>query len=209
MKRLIVIGLALAAALSGVLLYQVGKYAEHGGPATFEQLTVLPGGRVLPDFSMIDQSGKAFSRADFSGRWSVLFFGFTHCPDICPTTLYQLAQMRKAMDDLAPTMQPAIYMVSVDVARDTPEVMAQYVQSFDSGFTGLTGEADQLQRLAMALGAAYGIEPGDDGGYDVLHTAALFLLNSDGDYVAVASPPHDFAALARDYRKLLTTSGRQ
>lgn len=211
MHRLTLIALAFAALTTGVmafLLFERGSIADFGARAgQYEQLTALPHPRALPAFSLTDQTGAAFEREDFAGRWSVLFFGFTQCPDICPTTLYQLANMQKSLEMLTPAKRPAVFMISVDVARDTPQVMAQYVQAFDSSFTGITGDAEELHKLASALGVAYGTEAREDGGYDVLHTAALFFLNNEGDFVAIASAPHDTQSLARDYQKLLKDSG--
>lgn len=211
MNRTTIFALAMAATTSGVLAYLL--YAKQpvtysaGHAAQYEQLTELPDARALPDFALMDQTGATFARENFAGRWSVLFFGFTQCPDICPATLYQLARMQKSLEVLPPAQRPAVYMISVDVARDTPQVMAQYVRAFDSGFIGITGDADELQKLAAALGVAYGIETNEDGGYDVLHTSALFFLNDAGDFIAVASAPHNPESLARDFQKLVKGSG--
>lgn len=204
MNRLTMLAIAASALISGLLAYAV----LQGGPAhsqaqAYEKLTALTDGRVLPDFQLINQDGEQFARDSFAGGWSVLFFGFTHCPDICPMTLYQLAEMQTALQKLPDDLRPAIYMVSVDVDRDTPEVMAKYVRAFNSAFVGLTGNAEELARLANALGVAYGTEPRPDGGYEVLHTSAVFILNDAGEFVAVSSAPHNPAVLARDYSRLV------
>lgn len=207
MNKLTLFAIGAAALMGGLLAYALTKggtpfWAQQS--SAYEQMTELPPGRALPDFELLDQDGQSFGRDGFAGRWSVLFFGFTNCPDICPMTLYELSQMQKALKDLPPRQYPSVYMISVDVARDTPEVMANYVRAFNSEFVGLTGDAAELARLASALGVAYGTEPKADGGYEVLHTAALFFLNDAGELVAVSSAPHDPAVLARDYSKLVS-----
>ncbi len=203
MRKLQIALLATAALALGLSAYLLQQQASDGPQQQFAALTVLPQSRPLGEFELLDHRGSAFGREDFAGRWSVLFFGFTHCPDICPTTLYDLARLQKELANLSPGLVPDIYMVSVDVKRDTPEVMARYVTAFNESFTGLTGEAAQLEQLTGPLGVAYGTVPGEGDEYEVLHTAALFLLDDRGELVAVASAPHDVATLARDYRALI------
>lgn len=193
--------LAVLATSIGIFVQQSHRSATE--LPQFNSMVVLPAPRTLSDVDLIDHRGNPFNLNNLSGRWSLMFFGFTHCPDICPMTLYQLAQMKDSLAVLPSASQPAVYMVSVDVERDTPQVMAQYVNAFNAGFSGITGDPGELQRLASALGVAYGTEPREDGGYDVLHTAALFFLNENGDFVAIASAPHDPDALARDFQKLV------
>lgn len=211
MSRFSLTLLAGIALLAGLITYifMNERPASWSRPAanSFETFTALPAPRPLPGFSLVDQSGASVGPDRFKGRWSVLFFGFTHCPDICPTTLYELARMKKSLADIPPQQQPSVYLVSVDVSRDTPEVMANYVRAFDASFTGITGKPEELDKLAASLGVAYGKEMREDGSYEVLHTAALFFLNDEGDFVAVSSAPHDPATLARDYRKLLARAG--
>ena len=203
MRKLQIVLIATAAIALGFSTYLLQQQAGGARQPQFAALTVLPQSRPLGEFALLDHRGSPFAREDFAGRWSVLFFGFTHCPDICPTTLYDLARLRKELANLSPGLVPDIYMVSVDVQRDTPDVMARYVTAFNQGFTGLTGEEIELARLAQPLGVAYGTVPGEGDQYEVLHSAALFLLNDRGELVAVASAPHDVETLARDYRALV------
>lgn len=202
-KPLIVAG-AISAMALGMLVYMLTSNSPGSRAVAYQRLTVLPDGRPLPEFELLAHTGAAFTRENFHGRRSILFFGFTHCPDVCPTTLYQLARVQSQLDDLPLSDRPAIYMVSVDPQRDTPETMARYVQAFDQGFTGVTGAADEIERVTRSLGVAHGKEPGEDGEYSVLHSAALFFLNAEGHFVAVASAPHDVDVLVSDYRKLLS-----
>lgn len=203
MSKLQTVLLASGALALGLIAYLFATDGRPGGEQSFKAVTVLPQSRPLNPFRLADHRGVEFTETDFAGRWSVLFFGFTNCPDICPTTLYDLARLKRQLADLPETSQPQIFMISVDVARDSPAAMADYVEAFDSGFTGITGDPDELAKLARPLGVAYGIEPGEGEQYEVLHTAALFLLDARGQFVAVASAPHDIDKLASDFRTLV------
>ena len=205
MNRTLLPMLAAAAALLAGLALYFAISQQHR--ATAMHLTVLNEPRPLPHFQLVDQAGEPFTADRFRGHWSLLFFGFSHCPDICPTTLYDLARFREAVADLPTVQQPGIYLVSVDPARDTPERLAAYVQAFDASFTGITGDEAQIARFAGALGVAYGYEPAEGDAYTVLHTAALFLLNPDGRFIAVSGAPHDMQQLAHDYRILIRLHG--
>jgi protein SCO1/2 len=148
----------------------------------------------------VNHHGEPFSLEQFKGHWSVLFFGFTACPDICPNTLYQLQQARKQMlEDGSPAEIPQIYLVSVDPERDTPEKLADYLSYFDPAFIGLTGDEAQLKALTMQLGIAYFIEPHDPGNleYSVDHSASLLLLNRDAQLLGVLPAALDAADIAR------------
>jgi protein SCO1/2 len=163
-------------------------------------LILLPEPRIIADFALVNHHGEPFSLEQFKGHWSVLFFGFTACPDICPNTLYQLQQARKQMlEDGSPAEIPQIYLVSVDPERDTPKKLADYLSYFDPAFIGLTGDEAQLKALTMQLGIAYFIEPHDPGNleYSVDHSASLLLLNRDAQLLGVLPAALDAADIAR------------
>jgi protein SCO1/2 len=177
-------------------------------PTGPEQALVLSQPRPLPDFSLQDHRGEAFGPGRLAGQWTFLFFGFTHCPDICPTTLQTLAAARSALGDLPADARPDVVMVSVDPERDTPEQLAAYVPYFDADFLGVTGTDDALGPLTGALGVAYGRTPTAGGeGYTVDHTAAIFLVNPDGRLAAVFGTPHSAERIARDFRYVLGAAG--
>ncbi|NNF66141.1 MAG: SCO family protein, partial [Gammaproteobacteria bacterium] len=124
-----------------------------------------------------------------------------HCPDICPATLFQLKGLRAQLQSLDKDSQPRIWLVSVDPARDTPETLNRYLAHFGEGFTGITGNDDEIARLAASLGVAYQrIDEGED--YTMSHSAALFVLDPQGHFVALFSAPHEMTAIADDYRLL-------
>jgi protein SCO1 len=166
--------------------------------------TLLAPARQLSDFSLIDQQGRRFGSAELRGHWSLLFFGYTNCPDFCPTTLATLAAMEKRLRaDHAPVV-PQVIFVSVDAKRDTPAQLAKYVPYFDPQFIGLTA-ADQpsIEAVAKKLGVAASIQPSADGNYTVDHSAAIFVLNPDGRLNAILTGPFTVAALLDDIKRIV------
>jgi len=166
--------------------------------------TLFPSGRPLPAFGLVDQHGGSFGPERLRGHWTFLFFGFTQCPDVCPTTLATLAAARRELADLPAEEQPAVVLVSVDPQRDTPARLAEYVRFFDPGFTGVTGEADAIAAFTRELGVAVIVgEPDASGQYTIDHTATLFLVGPDGSLAAVFGTPHSPDGIAGDYRRIL------
>jgi protein SCO1/2 len=135
---------------------------------------------------------------DLQGRPTLVFFGFTHCPDVCPTTLVTLAKVRRlaALPDLR------VLFVSVDPARDTPAVLAQYVHAFDPDFVGASADAREIGRIAQKFGVAVARVDLPGGDYTMDHSAAVFLLDRRARIVAVFTPPFDVTPLAADLRRI-------
>jgi protein SCO1 len=169
--------------------------------------TLLTPSRELPDFSLIDQQGRAFGSANLRGHWSLLFFGYTNCPDFCPTTLTTLAAMQKRLRAASSPVLPQVIFVSVDAKRDTPAQMAKYVPYFDSEFIGLTA-ADQrsVETVAKKLGVSVIIQPSADGNYTVDHSGAIFVLNPDGRLTAILTGPFSVAALQGDFQHIVAAA---
>ncbi len=141
-------------------------------------------------FELLDHSGKPFSRAQLTGRWTLLFFGFTHCPDICPTTLMELAELKAQLADTeAETTQ--VIMISVDPARDTPERLAEYVPYFHPDFLGVTGDFADILSFAQRLNAPFRKVSDPDNGYQMEHSANVALMNPRGDYHGFFRAPID------------------
>ena len=186
--------LCLAAGATAWHLYVARKWQQS------ESLILLPEPRIIADFNLVDQRGEPFSLEQFKGHWSLLFFGFTACPDACPNTLYQLQQARKLMLNEEDASQiPQIYFVSIDPERDTPQKLAAYLGYFDPAFTGLTGENAQLNALALQLGVAHFVEPHEPGDaeYTVDHSASLLLLNPDAKLQGVLPAAQEAALIAQ------------
>lgn len=203
MKRSWIVVLITAAALAGAAVAQLLTRADHAPPA-LERATLFEAPRPLPEFSLVDQRGERFGRERLSGHWTLLFFGFTHCPDVCPTTLATLAEARRRLVGLASGDIAEVVFASVDPGRDTPAVLAQYVAHFDRSFTGVTGDPKSMDTLTGHLGVAAMIgAAAADGSYTVDHTAAVFLIDPDAAYTAVFGAPHDAGAIARDYSSIV------
>jgi protein SCO1 len=144
--------------------------------------------RSIPEFEMVSASAEPWTRADLEGQWDLVFFGYTFCPDICPTTMAELRQIVTGMpEDQAERLQ--VTMVSVDPNRDTPQQLASYLGFFNAGFQGATGTPEQLATLARALSIAY-IEPDTSAeNYLVDHSGQVVLVDPQGQYVGFLRPP--------------------
>jgi protein SCO1/2 len=191
----IVIGCA-ALVLAAVVALRVARQPRTLSvpPALVGVLRAMP--QPLPELRLHDQSGAAFSREQLAGRWTLLFFGYTSCPDICPTTMATLAQLTAELRRRGEP-PPQVVLVSVDPVRDTPERLAAYVAHFDPMFLGASGDDAALGVLAQAVGAMYQRDPPDpDGGYQVAHSASIFLVDPQARAVAAFPPPHQPVALA-------------
>jgi protein SCO1/2 len=142
-------------------------------------LLLLPRERQLPSLELIDEHGNTFSTDSLRGRWHLLFFGFTACPDVCPTTL---SDMRRLFKQLEPEIreQLQLVLVSADPARDTPEALRTYLGYYRAGFRGLTGDMDSLQGLSKALGLPFVPAEKTEGEYSVSHSGNLAIVGPDG-----------------------------
>ncbi len=159
--------------------------------------TWLPQPRNVGPIALVDGTGAPFTQARLLGAPSLLYFGFTHCPDVCPTTLVKLAQVRRsgAVPDLR------VIFVTVDPARDSPQLLGAYVRAFDPHFIGLTGSQQAIGSLAARLGVAFQRIDLPGGDYTMDHTAVVFLLDAGGRIVAVFTAPFDAARLTQDLRR--------
>jgi protein SCO1/2 len=163
---------------------------------------VLPAPGVLPEFSLQDQHGQPFGRVDFEGQWSLVFFGFTNCPDVCPTTLQVLSSAKQQLATRNHEPLPRIVLVSVDPERDTPDAMGQYVDYFGEGNIGVTGSMDELRKLTGALGIYFEKSPLDmnatDDNYSVDHSAVVLVINPRARFHALFSAPHTVENFVND-----------
>jgi protein SCO1/2 len=168
-------------------------------PWADQVLLSLPEPRVIADFRLTDHRGKPFSLSGLQGRWTMMFVGFTSCPDVCPGTLYLLHQVNETLArELTAAERPQIVFLSVDPERDSIEKLAVYLEHFDPEFIGVTGEHAQLLPLTMQMGIAYHIEDHEAGEmqYGVEHSAGILLINPDGRVHGLFPAPHQAEAVA-------------
>jgi protein SCO1/2 len=166
--------------------------------------TYLEPRRTLPDFTLIDHLGRRFARDNLRGGWSLLFFGYTNCPDVCPTTLATLASLEKRLRAAAGPAPPRVVFVSVDSARDTPAQLARYVPYFDPQFLGVTASTQAgIEALARELGIAVILSPRPDGSYTVDHSSAIFVVDPTARLAAILTGPFTPASLETDFARIV------
>lgn len=193
-RRLLLTGIACAGilvlaagALLGYALHETGRGA----------LSSFIGGK----FSLVDQNGKPFTDADLKGKWHLVFFGYTHCPDVCPTALNDLSL---ALDQLgAKEKNVGIVFISVDPERDTPAVLKSYVESFGAPIEGLTGTAAEVAQAAKDYRVYYAKHPRADGGYDMDHSALIYIMDPQGRFTATFTPDDTSDTMAVRLKKLV------
>jgi protein SCO1/2 len=205
-RWLLAVGVALA--LSGTFL--AWRHWPAPAPALppsgqLPSATRIDDAKPLPAFELHGSNGR-LTNADLLGHWTLLSFGYTFCPDICPTTLATLKDV-KARLAARGALAPQVVFISVDPARDTPEQLASFTRFFDPTFIGATGSDAELSALAKHLGVQYQRHDGEDKRhYTVDHSAVVYLIDPEGRLKATFSWPHDPATMAAEYA--LLTSGR-
>ena len=159
--------------------------------------TALATPQPLEAFSLQDVSGAAFTRENLKGRWSLVFVGFTHCPDACPVTLAVIHAAKARLDEAATSRLQTLF-VSVDPERDTPSVLAEYVGYFDPDFIAATGSTSELARLCDSLGFGFVRVPQSAGRYTIDHSTAVALIDPQARVAGYFTQPLDVGALAGD-----------
>lgn len=193
---------AIVAAASGILSARWLAQKQSGSQSEITSGTLLSPPRPLPPMALVDHDNRPFDTNRLRGGWSLVFFGFTACPDACPTTMTALAQTNKLLADLPAERRPRVVMISVDPERDTPERLAPYVKAFDPTFTGATGTKAAIDELAQRMGVMAATRPIEGGSYTVDHTTSVFLIDPDGALRALFSAPLTPKLIAEDYRRI-------
>lgn len=193
-RLLIVIAVLIGIASIGA---GVGSYLAQQTAATSQPPAGLmwPNPKSFPEVTLYNQHGDELTAADLRDQWSLVFFGFTHCPDICPTTLSVLNRVeQQATERGIPEEQLRVVFISVDPKRDTPAKLKDYVNYFNQDFVGASGKREALDKLTRSLGAVYHIgQPDADGEYTVDHSASVFLFDPQARLVKVFTTPHEAA----------------
>ncbi len=197
---------AFAAFVFGIALFSYQNREITLGPDSLQKaVSFLESPRELPAFSMINHLGKEFTQQDLKGHWSFVFFGFTHCPDVCPLTLSVMTQVSGMLDE---DITKQIVFISVDPYRDQPEKLNDYVTHFNSDVIGLTGNEEQINLLTKSFGAIYAIPENKTENYLVDHSAHIFVIAPNGKLTALYSTPHDANIIADDF-KLISMAYKQ
>ena len=162
-------------------------------------LYLLETPRNIGEFDLIDHHGNPFNPARLEGQWTLVFFGFTHCPDICPTTMTFLNTFLESLEGTE-AQDPQVVMVSVDPARDTVQQLADYMPYFNPDFIGVTGKFLDIHRFATKLNTPFRKVMDEDGSYQVDHSSNIVLINPRGDYHGFFRAPLDLAKMKVTYR---------
>jgi len=189
---------AVAAFAIGIMFYSY-KNSQTIQATDLQKATSLQSNpRELPSFSLKSHLDTPFTKQNLIGHWSLVFFGFTNCPDVCPVTLNVIDQAIKNLNNYA-TIPRGIF-ISVDPHRDQPEKLKEYVQHFNSEMLGATGTKEEIDKLTQAFGAIYAIAENSSENYLVDHSAHIFVIAPNGKMIALFSMPHDAKVIAHDFK---------
>lgn len=200
---LVIVGLAVMVAGALVAHYALGPRQSASLPEDL-QATYLPQGKPISGLQLSDHNQAVFDESRFKDKWSFLFFGFTNCPDICPTTMLVMKSVWNKLPEAAKqSPAPQMIFVSVDPQRDTLDKLQKYVTFYHPDFLGVTGELDQIDMLTKQLGVLYGFEdPTEDGNYTVNHSSQIILVDPQGNMRAVFSSPHLVDEIVRSFASI-------
>lgn len=197
-----IIVFALIALLAGLVVASIIWGPSR--PARLQSGSLLSPPRAIPDFApMTAEDGSAFTRASLGGHWTLLYPGYTHCPDVCPTTLALLGAMTRARVQAEKPVQ--IVFLSIDPARDTPQRLRDYVHAFNPRFLGITAQEPTLAAFSRIFGIAYAkVASPDAGQYTMDHSSALILIDPKVRIVAYFMPPFELQTLESDLHAALS-----
>ncbi len=186
--------LGIVAMLAGFYLAIPDNHSGSDVKPPAIQGAIYPAAKALTAFTLKDHKGEVFNESDLKGQWNLVFVGYTHCPDICPTTMNVMGQVYEYMKNES-TEPPRIIFLSIDPERDSVEKLNDYVSYFNNDFTGLTGSSNEVANLARQLNAVYQKAPGMSGkitndDYLMDHSSALMLINPDGHLQSILTAPH-------------------
>jgi protein SCO1/2 len=193
------------AAVLGMFVYSVTSVPQLSDEELRSQgVFLLPRPRDIAEFNLTDHRGEPFSNEQLMDQWTFMFFGFTHCPDVCPTTMSVLGQvdtrLRQEGVEQAHPFQGVL--VSVDPERDTPEQLGPYATAFSPRFVGVTGDRAGLAELAQQLNVAFAKVPNGNGGYTMDHTGNIVIINPMGHYHGFIKMPHKEETIRLAYQSL-------
>ncbi len=199
--------LAIGALFTGLFVSQHIHSKKKIDVAQFHG-TYLQNPRAVNEFALTGIDNKTFENSSLQGRWTLVFFGFTNCGYVCPTTMAELSKMYRILQDKAVKDLPQVVMISIDPERDNINKLGQYVTSFQSSFYGARGEEQAIKAMTREMGIAYAKVANKDNtdpqNYDVQHSGAVMLFNPQGELNAFFTTPHRADFLAKDYMLLVS-----
>ena len=201
-KRNIIFILLIFFSITGIFTY------FQSLPSLLEKKPSLITGKILvrpmeiDNFELIDQNNEVFNKKSLEGGWTVLFFGYTNCPDVCPTTIYKLAEIKNGIKEDLPSANFNTVLVTLDPDRDSSERLDEYIGYFDETMLGVTGTYENIQSFTSSLSVFYQ-RINKEEGYDFNHTASIFVFDKDGSLFATMSPANTVGELESDFFTIL------
>lgn len=198
-KSILYIILAAFAAGFGLWAGQHWMNKKPSAPvAAMQTVRMFPEVRQIPDFALQAADGKVLNKASIGKHWTLVFLGFTHCPDVCPTTLGELSKAQKIWESVPMNKRPRVLFVSVDPERDTPKVLADYAAFFHQDTLTATAPEPALADFVQSLAMVYAKKPLENGDYTMDHSATIVVLNPQGNEVGIIRPPFVPEKIAAD-----------
>ena len=201
-KRNVIFILLILFSITGLFTY------FQSLPSLLEKKPSLITGKILvrpmeiDNFELIDQNNEVFNKKSLEGGWTVLFFGYTNCPDVCPTTIYKLAEIKNGIKKDLPSANFNTVLVTLDPDRDSSERLDEYIGYFDETMLGVTGTYENIQSFTSSLSVFYQ-RINKEEGYDFNHTASIFVFDKDGSLFATMSPANTIGELESDFFTIL------
>lgn len=201
-KRNVIFILLILFSITGIFTY------FQSLPSLLEKKPSLITGKILvrpmeiDNFELIDQNNEVFNKKSLEGGWTVLFFGYTNCPDVCPTTIYKLAEIKNGIKEDLPSANFNTVLVTLDPDRDSAERLDEYIGYFDETMLGVTGTYENIQSFTSSLSVFYQ-RINKEEGYDFNHTASIFVFDKDGSLFATMSPANTVEELESDFFTIL------
>lgn len=213
-RTLIVIIIAVLAILFGAWFFHnteapsiVSTAMKPAKGPVLESATLFPQPRSISPFELINNQNHIVTQAVLKGNWNLAFFGFTNCPDLCPTTLTILDKAHNKLSAMNQNPLPRFFFISVDPERDTPSRLTTYLNSFNPQFIGLTGPKDQIDQLTQELNVLYAkvAQPNakNPGEYTIDHSGTVLIIDPQGRFRGVFTPPIDADKIAHDMREIM------
>lgn len=196
--------IVLVAVLAAVAGFWLSRQQEPQTPPASTSLTLYGLARPLPDFSFERAAGGTFGNEDLRGKLTLMFFGFTHCPDVCPTTLATMREIETRLKDDPALSRLQMVFVSVDPERDSAEVLREYTRFFSESVIPLRASDEALMQLTNSIGVVFDRRRDADGNIQVDHSVQINLIDPEARMIGVIRPPHDGAQIAKDLKALVS-----